>query len=440
MSMQDFVPPEKRSIRNISIDRPQSLPSQDVPHTDTPPSADTLGVSLPPRYNGEKSSGWKRYALRGGIVVVGLLIIFFVISAIFSGATVTVVPKHTLASLDHSFSAFLTPEKEGDVRFEIVTLDRESSKEVTATGEERIEKASSGTITVFNTSTEVPLKLIKNTRFETPEGLVFRTPTSINVPGPKKDAQGKLVPGSIDVEVFADVVGEKYNIGLTDFVLPAFREKNDPLFSKVYARSKTAMAGGFSGVVKTASKADTDAAIAELKTQLTDTLTQSVIAAVPEGFIAVPETVALSFQNLPNQDGASGTSVSVRMKGTAQIVAIHEGSLAGQVARAFVTDYNGTPVRFEDLSAITIATTASSTSATSLTEIGLKVSGITDLVWQYDAEALAADLAGKKRRMTDAIFATYPGIERADISIRPFWKRTLPASTENIEIVTGAEE
>lgn len=438
--MQDFVPPEKRSIRNISIDRPQTLPpQQDGGHQEPPQHADSLGVSLPPRYGGERS-GWKRYALRGGIVVIGLLIIFFVISSLFSSATVTIVPKHTLVSLDHTLTAYLTPPNEGDIRFEIVTIDRDANKEVAATGEERIEKAAAGTITVFNTSTESPLKLIKNTRFETPDGLVFRTPTSINVPAPTKNAKGETVPGSVDVEVFADAVGEKYNIGLTDFVLPAFREKNDPLFSKVYARSKTAMAGGFAGVVKTASKADTDAATTALKDELKTTLTETVIGAVPEGFIAVPATVSLSYQSLPNQDGATETSVSVRVKGTASVVAVHEQSLGGQVALAFVKDYDGTPVKFEDPAAIAITPTASSTSLTNLTELDLKVTGITDLVWQFDAQQLIADLAGKKKKQADPIFAAYPGIASGDISIRPVWRRTLPANTEDIKVVTAPEE
>lgn len=441
--MQDFVPSEKRSIRNISIDRPQTLPPQpDLNRPETPPSADTLGVSLPPRYGGERKSGWRKYALRGGIVVVGLLVIFFVLSSLFASATVTVYPKRTLVSLDNAFSAALTPETASDVRFEIVTLDREASKEVAATGEERVEKAASGSIVVYNNSSESPLLLIKNTRFETPEGLVYRTPTSVSVPGPTKNAKGELVPGSATVEVFADQVGEKYNIGLTDFVLPAFREKNDPLFNKIYARSKTEMTGGFSGVVRTASKADTDAAQAALKDELEAALTESVIGAVPEGFIPVPSTVSVSFQNLPNKDGAAAGSVSVRMKGSAGIVAVDEESLAGQVAKIFVAGYTDAPVRFDDASALAIETVASSTSLTNLSKMELKVTGITDVVWQYDAAQLAADMAGKKKGAagTDAVLATYPGIENATISIRPVGRRSLPSNVEDIEIVTGTEE
>lgn len=437
--MQDFVPPEKRSIRNISIDRPQTLPPQDVSRHEDTSSPDALGVSLPPRHTMERNSGWKRYVVRGGIVAVGLLVIFFVLSSLFASAEVTVYPKHTLVSLDHTFSALLTPQGEDDVRFEIVTLDREASKEVPATGEERVEKAASGSIVVYNNSTESPLLLIKNTRFETPNGLIFRTPTSVSVPGPTKNAKGELVPGSAEVEVFADAVGEQYNIDMTDFVLPAFREKNDPLFTKVYARSKTAMTGGFAGTVRTASKTDTDAAQAQLKDELEKTLTESIIGAVPEGFIPVDSTIALSFQNLPNKDGAAEGSVAVRMKGTARIVAIDELSLGGQVAKAFVAGYTGAPVRFEDLSALAIDTTASSTSLTNLSEIELSVVGITDLVWQFDEEQLAEDIAGKKKGAsgTEPVFQSYPGIESATVSISPFWRRTLPSDVEDIEIRIG---
>ncbi len=435
--MQDIVSSQKRSIRNISIDRPQSSSSvgDTQPHEQT---ADSFGMSLPPRVRGGAPSRWKRYAIRGGIVCAGLIVLAVVLSSLFSHGTVTVVPKRNLVSLDHPFTLLKTPTEENTVSFNTVSIDKEGNVEIPATGEERIEKAATGRIVVYNNSSESPLLLIKNTRFATPDGLVFRTPTSVSVPGPSKNAKGETVPGSMEIEVYADAVGEKYNIGLTDFVLPAFRENNDPLFEQVYARSKTPMEGGFEGVVRTAAKADTDAAYSNIKTQLESNLTESILASVPDGYIAIPETVTVSFENLPNMDGSSAGMVSVRMKGTAYVAALEEAALGSSIARQFVADYKGAPVRFQDTNALTITTAASSTDITTATELPIKVTGVTDLVWQFDHEQLAEDLAGKRRSAADAIVDTYPGIESMNIAISPFWRRSLPSNVEDIDIVVDS--
>jgi hypothetical protein len=439
--MQDFIHQEKRSIRNIPIERQQTSSSSDPSNTENTLSADDLGVSLPPRYVDRKKSNWKRYVIRGSIVGLGLIIVVMVLSSIFSHATVTVYPKRTLANLDYSLTAYLTPTQPNDIRFEVVTIEKELSKEVLATGEELIERASGGSIVVYNKSAE-PLLLIKNTRFETPEGLVFRTPSSISIPASTKNSSGEIIPGSVEVEVYADAVGETYNIGLTDFVLPAFREKKDPLFYSVYARSKTPMTGGFAGVVKTATKNDTQTAQEELKTELETSLKNTVLDAVPKGFLPVPETISVAFQEIPNSTGSTDSSVAIRLKGVAKVLAVEESSLAGQIARAFVQDVPGSSVLFEDKSAVVLHPIATTTTLINLSEVDLKVTGVTNLVWQFDAEALAKDIAGKKRGASgvDPILKSYPSIDNADVSIAPVWRRSLPSDPKDINIVIGSKK
>jgi hypothetical protein len=431
--MQDFVPPEKRSIRNISIDRPQTT-SPEMGESEQP--SENLGAMLPPRFFKEKKTGWRRYALRGGIVVVAVLIILFVISSLFSSATVAVTPKHTLASLDHTFSAFASPAT-GAVGFQTVTLDKEASMEVAATGQETVSKPASGTIIVYNNYDTNTQKLITNTRFETKDGLVYRIHAPVVIPGQHKDpATGELTPGSLEVVVYADQPGEKYNVGLTDFTIPGFKEQNDPRYAKFYARSKTAMSGGFSGVVRTASAADTQTAVDTLKAQLTTELSQGITAALPEGFLPVPSSAALSFETLPNGNGKSDSTVSIQVKGTVSEVAIDETSLGAQVAQVFVPDYDGSDVYFQDPSAISITPTASSTLAAGAGQIEFKITGVTNLLWKYDEKKLAQDLAGVSRNAVSTVFAKYPGIEKADVSVSPFWKTSLPGNPDKITVVT----
>jgi hypothetical protein len=435
--MEDFVPPEKKSIRNISIERPQTFSSR--PEEGGNISPETIGVTLPPRSASKLSTGRgsKFYFVWGG-VLAALLVIFFGSSVLFASGKVTVHPKSVLVNLDHTFTASLTPTTEG-IGFEIITLDKELGKEVAATGQERVERPASGTIIVYNNFDDQIQKLITNTRFETPEGLIYRIKESINVPGKHKNDKGELVPGSIEAEVFADSAGEKYNIGLSDFTIPGFKDKDAPRFAGFYARSKTPMTGGFAGTVKTASTADTKAAYDSLNTELKTALEQEILGAVPEGFIPVPSTTQTSFQTLPNADGANDASVSVRVKGTASLVAVDETKLGAMVARVMVAGYDGSDVYFKDPSVLAIQPTASSTKFSTLSEIEFKIQGSTDLLWKFDAEQLANDIAGKNRSSAEEVIATYLGIENADLVIRPVWRFSFPSNPEKIDVRIATE-
>ncbi|MCR4274755.1 MAG: hypothetical protein NUW02_01765 [Candidatus Campbellbacteria bacterium] len=432
--MQDFVPPEKKSIRNISIERPQTFSSRG---DDVNISPENFGVTLPPRNMPHSGKGPKLYLLWGGIAVA-VLLVFFGASALFASGQVTIHPKSVLVNLDHSFKASLAPV-DTEVGFDVITLDKESSKEVSATGQERVERPASGTIVVYNNFDEKTQKLITNTRFQTQEGLVYRIKESITIPGQHKNEKGEIVPGSIEAEVFADTAGEKYNIGLSDFTIPAFKEQNDPRFAGFYARSKTPMTGGFAGTVKTASSADTKKAYDELTAELQTALQQEILGAVPAGFLPVSSTIQTAFQTLPNADGASDSSVSVRVKGSASLIAVDETKLGAMVARVMVSGYDGSDVYFKDPSALSIEPTASSTKFSTLSEIEFKIMGATDLVWKYDAEQLAGDIAGKSKSSAKEIIATYPGIESAEIVVRPIWRMSFPANAEKIEILTSTE-
>ena len=74
------------------------------------------------------------------------------------------------------------------------------------TGEEAVEVKASGKIMVYNNFSSEPQRLIIRTRFETKEGLIYRIPESIVVPG-KTVKMGWETPGSKEIGVFADEPG-----------------------------------------------------------------------------------------------------------------------------------------------------------------------------------------------------------------------------------------
>ena len=154
--------------------------------------------------------------------------------ALFSGAKVIITPKQNRTLIDVSSVAVLDGSAE-ELSYEIMTIEETSSKKIAATGREEIEEKASGRIVIFNDFNTSSQRLIKNTRFETSEGLIYRINKSVVVPGQKTE-DGEKVPGSVEVTVYADEAGEGFNIGLMDFTIPGF--KGSPRFAKFYARSK----------------------------------------------------------------------------------------------------------------------------------------------------------------------------------------------------------
>lgn len=430
--MQDLIQQqtERRSIRNISIDRPQTTGS-------VPPQPPSVSESVFKEPNGPSfasrptfmragSSSRKWWWIGGGLLLA--LVILLVAGAVFAGASIAITPRSTLVNLDTTFTAYQTPAP-GQVGFNIVTIDRESSRTVAATGEETIERPASGTIVIYNNYGAEPQKLIKNTRFETPDGKIYRIQESVTVPGKRG-----TTPGSIEATVFADSAGPEYNIGLSDFTIPGFKEGGDTeRYQGFYARSKTEMTGGFSGTVKTASDEDTEKARNEMEAELTVGLLEDAQATLPANFVLLPESAEYAYSELPNAEGPDG-QVMLKTKGTVRLLAVAQDAIASAAAAERISGYKGEPVTFVDTDQLNFEIVTEPFDLTSASSTDIRVTGPTTLVWTFETEALAKELAGKTKSSTGKIFAKYPGIEKADVVVRPFWKRSLPSESADIKV------
>ena len=78
------------------------------------------------------------------------------------------------------------------------------------------DERATGVIVVYNAYSAAPQRLIKNTRFATEDGKIFRAKDSIVVPGTTIE-NGKIIPGSVEAIVVADEPGEAYNFQTPEF-------------------------------------------------------------------------------------------------------------------------------------------------------------------------------------------------------------------------------
>ena len=66
--------------------------------------------------------------------------------------------------------------------------------------------------------------------------------------------------------------------------------------------------------------------------------------------------------------------------------------------------------------------------------ISFNLSGPASFEWFYDELALKQALVGKSRNETATVLQKYPTIEKADISLRPFWSRSFPDTLDKITV------
>src|SRR3989338_231803 len=231
------VPPPpaegERSIRNISMpQRPRSRPAMN----DVREYQETSG--MPPRRSA--LAGWWIWALAGVcVIVLGILLLVAMRST-----TVTITPRTHTATFDDSsrFTAYpAVSAASGTLSYTVQTVDLTDSEVVESQGTVHSEDKASGTITVYNDYQTVSFKLIKNTRFQSESGLIFRTPADIVIPGKKG-----TTPGQVSVTVIADQPGEQYNVAAGKFTVPGLKT-SAAIYPHIYGKSKSAMSGGFVG-------------------------------------------------------------------------------------------------------------------------------------------------------------------------------------------------
>lgn len=433
-NLQDIRPPEPRKRR-----RPTSANTTKIESTNSTTEPSEPQTAPEPRNredipnivieNGTKK-GSKRF-----VVSIGLFVLIvggaLVLSMMLGKTVLTINPQHRTPNISAEFTAYPEP-RDGELSYEILELEATKESQVSATGQVDVQEQATGEIEIIK-STPGAERLIKNTRFRSPEGLVYRIEESVVVPG---SVEG--VPGTIKAEVFADQVGPEYNLdaGVT-FDIPGFEEGGfTELYDAISARNPEPITGGFDGPQFQIDDDELETARQALQAELRNSLLEKIDTEKPAGFIAFPRAVAITYEQLPAVE--SGDSlVTIREKATLQIPLFQTSSFANFLAEETIPTYEGNPVRITDPSALNFDYSSPTTSQGTIIDkpsLTFNLTGKPQLIWEYDATKLKQDLAGLPKSALQNIPASYPAIVGASVQITPFWKRTFPEDPESIEI------
>ena len=376
-----------------------------------------------------------KYASKGESIgtiafVITLLVVLIggsLLTFVFNHATVTITPKYDDLADYRSPITFALPgsDTENTVLYTLATSTLTRQKSLPAGETKQVQTKASGKVIVYNNYSTEPQRLIKNTRFESSAGKIYRINQSITVPGM---SGGK--PGSTEVTVYADSVGSDYNSGPTDFTIPGF--KGAPQYDKFYARSNGPLTGGASGTVSMPSVSDINAAKDELALELAQEVKDALLKQKMDGYVGLYGATDIVY--VDNEAALlAGETTTYEVTATGYLMFAKADELAKAVARS-VRDYKGEPVRLEALTKINY-TRKDTDRLSTVQSLDILVDGTPRIVFLTNEDELKKLLAGKKRSEFTTLMKSVDSIEGAEISFSPLWLSSFPEDQSKISVV-----
>lgn len=417
--MQDVIPKEKRSIRNIPIPgstkRPRiaAKPKDEEPMEEAPRRTHKIPPPRSPKSN-------KKLWFFG--LTIFILFVIGGIMTVFGKTTIVITPKTAQAAISQTVTA--STDSSTGVLFQMVELEDTLTKQVPATDAAYVEEKAHGTIIVYNNYDDKDQRLITNTRFESEDGKIYRIRESIVVPGKEGNT-----PGSVEAEVYADEVGESYNVSNAKFTIPGF--KGDPRFDGFYAETKSSISGGFVGERQQIAEGVMSEARRELDTTLRANLLGAIRAQVPENLVVLEDLVTLTYEDIPQKD--NGTMTTIGRKGKIMAPLIHNENLAKVLAQGSNTPAE-VPFYIPSFDGVNVVPTDSDASDG---QISFEINGPITFVASLDNEKIQHALANKAKTELTTVLSQFPSIASAEASISPFWVTSFPKEGKDIIIVVN---
>lgn len=360
------------------------------------------------------------------LLIAGL----FGVSAFFKSAKITITPEQQTKTFNESITATKAVSATG-LSYQTVTLTKEVETSVEATSEQKVDKKATGKIIIYNNTSQTQ-KLVATTRFETPEGLIYRISTGVSIPA-KQTIGGKSVAGSIEAVVEADKTGANYNIGMKDFTIPGF--KGDDKYTLIFARSKTEMTGGFSGMQKVVSKEIMDAAGAELESMLRDSVSKDILSQIPTDYVLYANSITYVYGE-PNVGTSATGGAVLKKKATGNAIIFDRAVLAKVLVSKVLPEAGDAPIRVTNLDSLEFAygnSAAFDPNTSSVVIFTLK--GEANFVWVVDENKLKSDLLGLSKKSARSMIPNYGVIKEAWVETSPFWNQTIPLDPKKVTIV-----
>ena len=371
--------------------------------------------------------------------------VLFLLTTVFSTAhlDVTLSSVDLELPIDGMFTAIREPAQSKDISYRrLPPFEETREARISSITRERQSTRAEGLVTVYNVNLSgESLGLVNRTRFVSEDGRQWRLIGKQTVPG-GKTVKGTFVPGSKEVRVEGDGVGNKYNlldVG-TRLSVPGLAPYKE--FADTYAVTKTKIIGGFSGerfIPDAGEESDVRQRLRrDIEKELRDSLAQSIAGNSLSERVVFEGGVFIDFESLEN--GQDDDSVLIREKGTLYAISFRSAEFASKLVKYAPSFAQSAPPTRVDVKELSMEIGKSDDfDVVSSTEFSFRLSGTAKLFWDIDEPLFLRDIAGKKRsEVEDIIAREHPQIKRINIfTIFPAWRTNLPGNRNKIRITTG---
>jgi hypothetical protein len=376
----------------------------------------------------------KKRGFKTLVLLVVLLAIVYFVGGFFQKASIVIESKTVDVDVDTSLRA-IKVENGGSNELVFKSIDFNETSEVTleATGEKKIEEKAKGSVIIYNTFSQNTQKLIKNTRLESKEGLIYRIDNSVDVPGYTKSADGKIKAGQIKANIIADQTGDKYNVSSTSFTIPGF--KGLPQYNGFSAENSGTIEGGFSGIKKIVDESKKNEAIKEMKKEIEDKINGELKNRFADKLIVKTEE-GIIFSDLIEGEGTKD-GAKFKLEGKFEVAIVDPLKFASASAKKSLPAYNeNEAIKIDNLGILDITLESSEDPLSQMDEILIHIKGKAIYSWIQDESLIIKSLQGKNKTDGLAALKNTPGVKDASFTIRPIWQFRFPTNPDKFEIIT----
>lgn len=304
------------------------------------------------------------------------------------------------------------------------------SEEFSSTGKISKETKAEGIIRVYNAYSTTSQTLVKNTRFVSADGKLFRSLEQVTIPGGTYEGR-TLQPGFLDIKVQAAEVGPEYNIGPSTLSIPGLA--GTPKYAAFYGKSFQSMSGGFKGEGFQITQKDLENGEKILKENLTEVLKFSPKNKFSEEYILLEraskiETFAPIFSGKAGDEGEKFTG---QIKGIFKALLFKKADLE-KIVKDFVLAKIAQDQNFKEgsLNINYLPETIDLEGG----KIILNLDFSATIYAKFDTEGLKRELAGKSRSEALLILEENSKITKFELNTSSFWLKKVPANPDKIKI------
>jgi hypothetical protein len=443
--VQDIIPSEKRSIRNIPLHNEESSRNSRSREKETeirihkPNSDRPVGnlISLEEKLEvpEKKRRSKKSSSNKGLLIFLGSLIIFaglgYFASQVYAVAKFDIIPKSYPVNVNKTVVAQSSSSNNG-LTYQVITLKDEMELSVPSTDGAYEESKATGKVIIYNDYSTASQRLIAGTRLSGSSGLVYKLSSSITVPG--KTSKGA---GQITVSVVAEKAGQEYNTAKSSGeTLRLLGFKGTPKYEGFYAKLSTDIIGGFAGKKKIISK---DVMSSSTKF-LSEALNQRLLARISEELSddqLLFEKGIIYSTTTPKISGNDALTSTITLGATINAIIFDKTELMKRLAGEEIInsfgEYSFDVVNMDNLSVA--FTNLKDFSVTKKNSITVNFEGSAIVVAKIPIDEIKSRLMGKPMSETQELMRIYSPIISPESKgqVMPPWSK-VPTNVDNINI------